>query len=144
MSVVNDDANVRLHSRAQQLTRSPLTRNTERSTSTQVGSMKITALKPRVLRSLRWWIRVSRNTLVIKTVIMNKKLMTESQLHSQREKLKCNTSSTSHQKRNYIQAGPFEHGRFCWKSHHALSKSQRLLKASWQKRKRQKSPEFNI
>lgn len=47
---------------AQVLTRSPFTRKTERSTRIQVGSMKITALKPRMLSSLKWWIRVSRNT----------------------------------------------------------------------------------
>lgn len=44
------------------LTRSPFTRNTERSTRIQVGSMKMTALKPRMLSNRKWWIRVSRKT----------------------------------------------------------------------------------
>lgn len=49
------------------LTRSASTRKEERSTSTQVGTMKKTALKPRMLSSRRWWMRVSLSTWLHKT-----------------------------------------------------------------------------
>lgn len=45
-----------------QLTRSLLTRKTERSTRTHVGIIKKMAWQPKMFSSLRWWIRESLNT----------------------------------------------------------------------------------